>query len=175
MDGRTHLCGKGSCCRCQAISVSFWSRVINRLFFADRYLSNRDAADKVVSGKGKLSELMAASHEIAAATAQLVVASRVKADPKSEKLGKLSSSSKLVTESTASVVATAEKLSSKLEESSDSVDFSKLNLHQAKKMEFESQVKLIELQAAIEKEHHRLASLRKKHYQLAGASEGWEQ
>lgn len=118
---------------------------------------------------------MAASHEIAAATAQLVVASRVKADPKSEKLSKLSSSSKLVTESTASVVATAEKLSSKLEESSDSVDFSKLNLHQAKKMEFESQVKLIELQTSIEKEQHRLASLRKKHYQLAGSSGGWEQ
>lgn len=115
---------------------------------------------------------MAASHEIAAATAQLVVASRVKADPKSEKLSRLSASSKLVTESTASVVATAEKLSFKLDET-DSVDFSKLNLHQAKKMEFESQVKLIELQTSIEKEQHRLASLRKKHYQLAGSSEGW--
>lgn len=117
---------------------------------------------------------MAASHEIAAATAQLVVASRVKADPKSGKLSKLSSSSRHVTESTASVVAIAEKLSSKLDESSDDVDFTKLSLHQAKKMEFESQVKLIELQASIEKEQYRLAALRKKHYQLAGSSEGWE-
>ena len=152
-----------------SLSSSFSSSSFSHLLFP-----NRDAADKVVSGKGKLSELMAASHEIAAATAQLVVASRVKADPKSGKLSKLSASSKLVTESTASVVATAEKLSFKLDETlSDSVDFSRLNLHQAKKMEFESQVKLIELQTSIEKEQHRLASLRKKHYQLAGSSEGW--
>lgn len=39
-----------------------------------------DSADRVIAGKGKFEELMAASREVAASTAQLVVASKVKAD-----------------------------------------------------------------------------------------------
>jgi huntingtin interacting protein 1 len=39
-----------------------------------------DSADRVISGTGKFEELMAASREVAASTAQLVVASKVKAD-----------------------------------------------------------------------------------------------
>lgn len=41
--------------------------------------SCRDAADLVVQGKGKFEELMVCSHEIAASTAQLVAASKVRA------------------------------------------------------------------------------------------------
>ena len=54
----------------------------------------RDAADKVVQGTGKFEELVVASHDIAASTAQLVAASRVKARPKSEKLKSLKVSSR---------------------------------------------------------------------------------
>ena len=43
---------------------------------------------------GKFEELVVASHDIAASTAQLVAASRVKARPKSEKLKSLKSSSR---------------------------------------------------------------------------------
>lgn len=39
---------------------------------------SRDAADLVVQGKGKFEELMVCSHEIAASTAQLVAASKVR-------------------------------------------------------------------------------------------------
>lgn len=53
-----------------------------------------DAADKVVQGTGKFEELVVASHDIAASTAQLVAASRVKARPKSEKLKSLKASSR---------------------------------------------------------------------------------
>ena len=53
-----------------------------------------DAADKVVQRTGKFEELVVASHDIAASTAQLVAASRVKARPKSEKLKSLKSSSR---------------------------------------------------------------------------------
>ena len=53
-----------------------------------------DAADKVVQGTGKFEELVVASHDIAASTAQLVAASRVKARPKSEKLKSLKVSSR---------------------------------------------------------------------------------
>jgi len=53
-----------------------------------------DAADKVVQGSGKFEELVVSSHDIAASTAQLVAASRVKARPKSEKLKGLKASSR---------------------------------------------------------------------------------
>lgn len=53
-----------------------------------------DSADKVVQRTGKFEELVVASHDIAASTAQLVAASRVKARPKSEKLKSLKSSSR---------------------------------------------------------------------------------
>ncbi|XP_053207278.1 huntingtin-interacting protein 1-like isoform X2 [Panonychus citri] len=125
-----------------------------------------EAADKVIAGKAKFEELMVASNEIAAATAQLVVASRVKADRKSVKMSKLSQSSKEVREATGNVVAIAKSCAEKIEET-DTMDFSKLTLHQAKKMEMESQVKLLELESEITRERMRLAGLRKRHYHLA--------
>ena len=48
----------------------------------------------MVQGTGKFEELVVASHDIAASTAQLVAASRVKARPKSEKLKSLKVSSR---------------------------------------------------------------------------------
>lgn len=132
-----------------------------------------DAADKVVAGKAKFEELMVASQEIAAATAQLVVASRVKADRKSQKLSKLTQSSKKVTGATGNVVATS-KSCAQLVEDTDSLDFSKLSLHQAKRLEMESQVRVLELENDLNKERMRLAGLRKRHYHMAGASEGWD-
>ena len=54
------------------------------------------------------------------------------------------------------------------------MDFSKLSLTQAKRLEMESQVKALELEKELEMERKRLAELRKIHYHLAGASEGWE-
>lgn len=48
----------------------------------------------MVTGTGKFEELVVASHDIAASTAQLVAASRVKARPKSDKLKALKVSSR---------------------------------------------------------------------------------
>ena len=55
------------------------------------------------------------------------------------------------------------------------MDYSKLSLTQAKRLEMESQVKALELEKELEMERTRLAELRKLHYHLAGASEGWEE
>jgi huntingtin interacting protein 1 len=126
-----------------------------------------ESADKVVGGKAKFEELMVASQEIAAATAQLVVASRVKAARDSENMTHLYQSSKRVTEATGNVVATAKSCSHLVEDKED-MDFSKLSLHQAKKLEMESQVRVLELDNNLVKERVRLASLRKRHYHLAG-------
>lgn len=60
----------------------------------------------MVASQGKLEQLVVAAQEIAASTAQLVVASRVKADRKSENLQQLTQASKGVTSATGCVVAT---------------------------------------------------------------------
>ncbi len=46
-------------------------------------------------------------------------------------------------------------------------DFSKLTLHQAKRLEMECQVKVLELENLLEKERLKLASVRRTHYHLA--------
>lgn len=126
-----------------------------------------EAADKVVSGNGKFEQLVVASHCIAASTAQLVVASRVKADRNSNNLVALSEASRGVTQATGSVVATAKSCSQLIEENDD-LDISGLSLHQANRLEMEAQVRVLELEKALETERLRLSALRRHHYQLAG-------
>ena len=70
---------------------------------------------RVVMGSGKFEEIMVASQEVAASTAQLVIASRVKAREGSNKFHELKLASKLVTEATGAVVAVAKSSSVKAE------------------------------------------------------------
>ena len=79
----------------------------------------REAADKVVKGEGKFEELIVCSNEIAASTAQLVVASKVKADRRSKKLTLLSEASRGVTQNTGKVVGSAREGSQTIEEQSE--------------------------------------------------------
>ncbi|XP_033833314.1 huntingtin-interacting protein 1 isoform X2 [Periophthalmus magnuspinnatus] len=131
-----------------------------------------DAADLVVQGKGKFEELMVCSHEIAASTAQLVAASKVKADKDSSKLQRLKQASRGVTQATAGVVASTKSGKSQIEET-DTMDFSSMTLTQIKRQEMDSQVLVLELETRLQKERERLGELRKKHYELAGVAEGW--
>ncbi|XP_042194665.1 LOW QUALITY PROTEIN: huntingtin-interacting protein 1 [Callorhinchus milii] len=132
-----------------------------------------DAADLVVQGKGKFEELMVCSHEIAASTAQLVAASKVKADKESTNLGRLQQASRGVNEATANVVASTKSGKSQIEEK-DTMDFSTMTLTQIKRQEMDTQVRVLELENQLQKERQRLGGLRKKHYELAGVSEGWD-
>lgn len=104
-----------------------------------------------------------AAQEIAASTAQLVVASRVKAPRGSGSLLALQEASKHVSNSTGAVVAIAKDSSQRLEDSQD-LDFSTLSVHQAKTLEMEIQVKIMELQRDMESERKKLSSLRKNNY-----------
>ncbi|KFO74529.1 Huntingtin-interacting protein 1, partial [Cuculus canorus] len=133
-----------------------------------------DAADLVVQGKGTFEELMVCSREIAASTAQLVAASKVKADKDSANLCKLQQASRGVTHATASVVASTKAGRSQVEEK-DSMDFSSMTLTQIKRQEMDSQVRVLELENQLQKERQKLGELRKKHYELAGVAEGWEE
>uniref|UniRef100_A0A8C3WWM6 Huntingtin-interacting protein 1 n=1 Tax=Catagonus wagneri TaxID=51154 RepID=A0A8C3WWM6_9CETA len=133
-----------------------------------------DAADLVVQGRGKFEELMVCSREIAASTAQLVAASKVKADKDSPNLAKLQQGSRGVNQATAAVVAST--ISGKLQiEDTDNMDFSSMTLTQIKRQEMDSQVRVLELENELQKERQKLGELRKKHYELAGVAEGWEE
>ena len=112
----------------------------------------------------------------------------------------LAEASKVVSSATGAVVATAKHCAELVEDSSNILqhlqldiclctvtnrvlsiffiavlDFanqiSTLSLHQAKRFEMESQVKVLELESSLEKERLKLAKLRKQHYQLAESSE----
>ncbi|XP_041851507.1 huntingtin-interacting protein 1 isoform X2 [Melanotaenia boesemani] len=131
-----------------------------------------DAADLVVQGKGKFEELMVCSHEIAASTAQLVAASKVKADKDSSNLRRLQQASRGVTQATAAVVASTKSGKSQIEDT-ETMDFSSMTLTQIKRQEMDAQVLVLELETRLQKERERLGELRKKHYELAGVAEGW--
>ena len=62
-------------------------------------------------GNGKFEEIMVASQEIAGSTAQLVIASRVKAREGSTRFTELRLASRLVSEATGAVVAVAKSSS----------------------------------------------------------------
>lgn len=124
-----------------------------------------EAADRSMSGQAKFSELAAAAHEIAAATTQLVVASRVKANKDSEKLKILTNAAKQVGQCTSNVVDASRVCAELIEREVDKVDISSLSLHQTKKLEMETQVKLLELEHELSKERIKLGVLRRQHYE----------
>ncbi|XP_064334690.1 huntingtin-interacting protein 1 isoform X2 [Camelus dromedarius] len=97
-----------------------------------------DAADLVVQGRGKFEELMVCSREIAASTAQLVAASKVKADKDSPNLAQLQQASRGVNQATAAVVASTISGKSQIEDT-DNMDFSSMTLTQIKRQEMDSQ------------------------------------
>ncbi|KAJ8415552.1 hypothetical protein AAFF_G00425320 [Aldrovandia affinis] len=110
-----------------------------------------ESADKVVLHTGKYEELIVCSHEIAASTAQLVAASKVKADRSSQRLSTLQQASRHVNEMAANVMASTRTGQEQIEEK-DTMDFSGLSLIKLKKEEMESQVKVLELETQLEGE-----------------------
>ncbi|KAI4901049.1 hypothetical protein NFI96_034326 [Prochilodus magdalenae] len=126
-----------------------------------------ESADKVVTDQGKYEELIVCSHEIAASTAQLVAASKVKADRGNKKLHTLQHASRHVNDM-AAVVVTSTKAGQMQIEEKNPMDFSGLSLIKLKTEEMESQVRVLELESKLSSERQRLGELRKRHYDLAG-------
>ncbi|XP_078598473.1 huntingtin-interacting protein 1-like isoform X8 [Branchiostoma floridae x Branchiostoma japonicum] len=107
-----------------------------------------DAADKVIQGTGKFEELVVCSHEIAASSAQLVAASKVKAEKNSATLKELRAASKGVANATANVVATTKSGQAQIEES-DTMDFSAMSLTTIKRLEMDSQATCLSVTLAL--------------------------
>ncbi|XP_034457358.1 huntingtin-interacting protein 1-related protein-like isoform X4 [Hippoglossus hippoglossus] len=125
-----------------------------------------DSADRVVGENGRYEELIACSHEIAASTAQLVAASKVKADRNNKKLNTLQQASRHVNDM-AAVVVTSTKHGQQQISDHGMMDFSGLSLIKLKKEEMEAQVKVLQLESELEQERVRLGELRKRHYVLS--------
>jgi len=124
------------------------------------------AANRAVTSSGPNSnfEIIVAAQEIAACTAQLVIASKVKAPKDSNKLNDLTQASRNVSKATGTVVATVRSCNQHLEQAQE-VDITKLTASQSKAMEMEINVKILELEQALEMERRKLTSFRRQNYQ----------
>ncbi|KAG8010482.1 Huntingtin-interacting protein 1-related protein, partial [Nibea albiflora] len=129
-----------------------------------------DSADRVVGENGTYEELIASSHEIAASTAQLVAASKVKADRNNKKLYTLQQASRHVNDM-AAVVVTSTKHGQRQITNQGPMDFSGMSLIKLKTEEMEVQVKVLQLENQLEQERVRLGELRKKHYELGSSGD----
>lgn len=126
-----------------------------------------DVANKaIVLESNEFFEIIVAAQEIAASTAQLVIASKVKASKDSQKLIDLTKASRDVSLATGLVVATVKDGSNKLEYKNE-IDTTKLTTSQKKAMEMEMHIKVLQLEQALDNERQNLMSFRKKFYQSA--------
>lgn len=129
-----------------------------------------DLADLCVKGQGNFDELIVASREITASTAQLMAASRVKAT-RGENLTKLEVLSKQVNKAAGKVVGASQSGKTSTEKSAtDNVDFSKLSYTQAKKVEMDTQVKILDLEYQLERERAKIREIRKSAYNEANSA-----
>uniref|UniRef100_A0A1A9WDG6 I/LWEQ domain-containing protein n=1 Tax=Glossina brevipalpis TaxID=37001 RepID=A0A1A9WDG6_9MUSC len=108
-------------------------------------------------------EIIVAAQEIAASTAQLVIASNVKADRYSRALAELTKASRKVSQATESVVA-AVKDGNIQENNLNELELIHLTPSQLKTKEMEIHVKVLELEQALQNERYKLMAFRKACY-----------
>jgi hypothetical protein len=100
-----------------------------------------ETADGVISGRNSPEQLIVASNDVAASTAQLVAASRVKASFMSKTQEKLEDASKAVTGACRGLVKQVQAIiESRNRDEGEDVDYSKLSGHDFKVRQMEQQV-----------------------------------
>jgi len=122
-----------------------------------------ESADGVISGTHSLEQLIVASNEVAAATAQLVAASRVKANLMSKTQEKLELAAKAVTEACKALVKQVKAVTAKQAMAED-VDYSKMADMEFKKAELEQQAEILKLEKDLGGARHRLGQMRRAGY-----------
>nr|CAG8542966.1 6906_t:CDS:10 [Entrophospora candida] len=124
-----------------------------------------ETADGVIHKTHNLEQLIVASNEVAAATAQLVAASRVKADFMSKAQDRLEAASKAVTNACKALVKAVKAIAAKqLEEKDHAIDYASLTPHDYKKQEMEQQVEILKLEKELTNSRRKLAEMRKVGY-----------
>ena len=102
-----------------------------------------ETADGVISGRNSPEQLIVASNDVAASTAQLVAASRVKAKFMSTTQDRLEGASKAVTNACRSLVRQVQSIiAQKNKDENEVVDYGKLSGHEFKVREMEQQVSI---------------------------------
>ena len=122
-----------------------------------------ESADGVLSGTHSLEQLIVASNEVAAATAQLVAASRVKANLMSKTQERLELAAKAVTEACKALVKQVKAISAK-EVLEEDVDYKNMAVLEFKKREMEQQVEILRLEKELGAARHRLGAMRRAGY-----------
>ncbi|GLB10169.1 sla2 Src-like adaptor 2 [Aspergillus tubingensis] len=125
-----------------------------------------ETADGVISGRNSPEQLIVASNDVAASTAQLVAASRVKATFMSKSQDRLETASKAVGAACRALVRQVQDIiKEKNQDDSDAVDYSKLSSHEFKVREMEQQVEILQLENNLSRARQRLGEMRKISYQ----------
>ncbi|TID13583.1 hypothetical protein CANINC_004845, partial [Pichia inconspicua] len=120
-------------------------------------------ADGVLQNKHSNEELVVASKEVAASTAQLVSAARVKSEFMSKTQNKLEDASKKVNYACKQLVDRVQKLINDRNDL-DEIDYSKLSIYENKTAEMEQQVQILKLENALSSARKRLGEIRKFSY-----------
>nr|POF05454.1 endocytosis protein end4 [Quercus suber] len=125
-----------------------------------------ETADGVISGRNSPEQLIVASNDVAASTAQLVAASRVKASFMSKTQERLEECSKAVTSACRSLVRQVQSIiESRQRDGDEDVDYAKLSGHDFKVRQMEQQVEILQLENSLSAARHRLGEMRKISYQ----------
>lgn len=122
-----------------------------------------ESADGVLSGTHSLEQLIVASNEVAGATAQLVAASRVKANLMSKTQERLEAAAKAVTEACKALVRQVKAVSAR-EVEEEEVDYKNMAVLEFKKREMEQQVEILKLEKELGAARHRLGAMRRAGY-----------
>ncbi|KAJ8102852.1 ANTH domain-containing protein [Lipomyces tetrasporus] len=126
-----------------------------------------ETADGVISGNNSLEQLIVASNDVAASTAQLVAASRVKASFMSKTQDRLEGASKAVNSACRSLVSQVQAILQQRglgDEFGEPVDYSKLSAHEFKRREMEQQVEILKLENELAGARKTLGEIRKVSY-----------
>ncbi|KAF9574003.1 sla2 Src-like adaptor 2 [Mortierella alpina] len=124
-----------------------------------------ETADGVISKTHSMEQLLVASNEVAAATAQLVAASRVKANFMSKAQDNLERASKAVTEASRALVRAVKAIMEReLKERESAVDYQGMNAHEFKIKEMSQQVEILKLEKELTLARRVLGEMRKVSY-----------
>jgi hypothetical protein len=124
-----------------------------------------ETADAVISGRASHEQLIVASNNVAASTAQLVAASRVKASLMSKTQERLEAASRAVTQACKNLVRQVQEIIAQRDRGESMDDYTKLSSHELKTQEMEQQVEILKLENSLSTARTKLGEMRKLSYQ----------
>ncbi|SPO20250.1 related to cytoskeleton assembly control protein [Ustilago trichophora] len=123
-----------------------------------------EAADGVIMGTHSLEQLIVASNEVSAATAQVVAASRVKAEFMSKTQDRLERAAKAVTDACRALVKQVKTITDKQSNGAADFDYSQMAAHEFKVKEMEQQVEVLKLEKELTQARRVLGAMRRAGY-----------